>query len=192
MSAAKVPHAEHVAAEIRRRRQQRGWTLDVGAARLGISRRSLAQLEAGDANPSLTTLLSIAEGFDISLVELLGGADKPPIVVQQDNASAPVLWEGERGGSARLLVGSEPLELWEWALQPGEERRADAHRTGTREVVLVTSGRVTLTIGSAEPVGVAVGQSALLRGDEPHKYRNDGRAPARFVLAVHEPTGGPA
>ena len=55
--------AEHVAAEVRRRRQQRGWTLDVAAARLGVSRRLLAQLEAGQGNPSLSTLLAIADGF---------------------------------------------------------------------------------------------------------------------------------
>ena len=85
MSAGASP-PEHVAAEVRRRRQQRKWTLDVAAARLGVSRRLLAQIEAGQANPSLSTLLTIADGFDISLVELLAGADKPAITVQHDNA----------------------------------------------------------------------------------------------------------
>ena len=91
--------AEHVAAEVRRRRQQRNWTLDVAAARLGVSRRLLAQLEAGQGNPSLSTLLTIAEGFDISLVELLAGGDKPLITVQPDNAAAPLLWTGPNGGA---------------------------------------------------------------------------------------------
>src|SRR5262245_6378457 len=104
--------SEHVATEVRRRRQQRSWTLDVAAARLGVSRRLLAQIEAGQANPSLSSLLSIAAGFDISLVELLASADKPTITVQDDNASAPLLWQGEHGGEGRLLVGSDPLELW--------------------------------------------------------------------------------
>lgn len=183
---------EHVATEVRRRRQQRSWTLDVAAARLGVSRRLLAQIEAGEANPSLSTLLSIASGFDISLVELLAGADKPAITVQQDNASAPVLWTGEHGGEARLLVGSDPLELWEWTLEPGDERRTDAHRTNSREVLLVTAGTVTVSVGAAEPVQIRKGQSAMFRADEPHSYRNDTDATARFVLAVHEPSGGVA
>lgn len=191
MSAGASP-PEHVAAEVRRRRQQRNWTLDAAAARLGVSRRLLAQIEAGHANPSLSTLLAIAAGFDTSPVELLAGADKPAITVRQANASAPLLWEGDHGGEGRLLVGSDPLELWEWTLAPGDERRSEAHRTNSREALLVTDGAVTVTVGAAESVRVCAGQSALFRADEPHSYRNDTEAAARFVLAVHEPSGGAA
>lgn len=185
-------HAEHVAAQVRRRRQQRAWTLDQAAARLGVSRRLLAQLEAGQGNPSLSTLLAIAEGFEISLLELVAGGDKPAITVQTDNGNAPVLWNGPHGGAGRLLVGSEPLELWQWALEPGEERSSDAQRTGSREALFVTSGAVTLTVGSAEPVTIRRNQSALFRADEPHSYRNGGKSTATFVLAVYEPNGSPS
>lgn len=181
--------AEKVAVEVRRRRQQRGWTLDVAAVRLGVSRRLLAQLEAGQGNPSLSTLLAIAQGFDVSLVDLLAGGDKPMISVQADNTSAPVLWTGANGGSGQLLLGSDPLELWQWTLQPGDVRTSEAHRTGAREILLVTSGAVTIAVGAADPVTVERGQSALFRADEPHSYRNDGRSAASFVLAVHEPNG---
>ncbi|MFM2076499.1 MAG: hypothetical protein RJA49_389 [Actinomycetota bacterium] len=181
---------EGVATEVRRRRQQRGWTLNAAAGRLGVSRRLLAQLEAGQANPSLSTLLSIAAGFDISLVELLAGGAKPSIIVQADNASAPVLWTGAHGGEARMLVGSDPLELWHWSLASGDVRSSDAHRPNAREALFVTAGAVTLCVGSDNPVVVERGQSALFRADEPHSYRNDGKALATFVLAVHEPSGG--
>lgn len=152
----------------------------------------MAQIEAGQANPSLSTLLSIAAGFDISLVELLAGADKSAITVQPDNAAAPVLWRGQHGGAARLLVGSDPLELWAWTLEPGDERRSEAHRIGSREALLVTAGAITVSVGSAEPVRIEAGQSALFRADEPHWYRNESDATADFVLAVHEPSGGAA
>jgi quercetin dioxygenase-like cupin family protein len=75
-------------------------------------------------------------------------------------------------------------------LGPGDERRADAHRPNSREVLLVIEGAVTLCVGAAEPVSLTRGQSAIFRADEPHSYRNDTDVPAGFVLAVHEPSGG--
>ena len=184
--------SSQIGADVRRRRQQRGWTLDETAARLGVSRRLLAQLEAGQANPSLSTLLAIATGFDTSLAELIAGADKPSIVVQPDNSTAPRLWEGAHGGEARLLAGSEPLELWEWSLEPGDERAADAHRPNSREILSVTKGQVTLTVGAEEPVVLKAGQSALFCADKPHSYRNASTRRCEFLLAVHEPNGVPS
>ena len=51
---------------------------------------------------------------------------------------------------------------------------------------------MTLSVGAGEPVSLHRGQSAIFRADEPHWYRNDTDEPARFVLAVHEPSGGVA
>ncbi len=190
MAEAPISETAQVGVDVRRRRLDRGWTLDEAAARLAVSRRLLVQIEAGQANPSLSTLLALATGFDTSLPELLTGADKPAITIQPDNSTAPLLWTGANGSEARLLVGSDPLELWEWSLAPGDARNAEAHRPNSRETMLVTKGTVTLTVGTAEPVTVRRGQSALFRADEPHSYRNDSKTHAEFVLAVHEPTGG--
>ena len=117
-------HLRNVGEQVRRRRLEHKWTLDAAAARLGVSRRLLVQIEAGEANPSLSSLLAVAAGFGVALVELLADTDKPVITVQADNDSAPALWTGPAGGSARLLVASGGLELWDWTLKPGEERRS--------------------------------------------------------------------
>jgi transcriptional regulator with XRE-family HTH domain len=175
-----------VAIEVRRRRAERGWTLDAAAARLGVSRRLLAQIEAGETNPSLSSLLSIAAGFGVPLVALLAEAHTPPITIQDDNGSAHVLWTGPAGGEGRLLVASGGLELWEWTLQPGEERRSDAHRPGAREALTVTAGSVTIEVAGAEPATLRRGQSAAFGADVHHRYANERERPARFLLAVHE------
>ena len=100
--------------------------------------------------------------------------------------------EGAHGGEARLLAGSEPLELWEWSLEPGDKRAADAHRPNSREILSVTKGQVTLTVGAEEPVVLKAGQSALFCADKPHSYRNASTRRCEFLLAVHEPNGVPS
>lgn len=188
MDASLTGEPERIAAEVRRRRRERGWTLDEAAPRLGVSRRLLAQIEKGDANPALSSLLAIATGFDISLVELLADSGKPAVLVH-DVAAATVLWRGDAGGEGRLLVGADALELWSWTLAPGEERRADAHRPGAVEALLVQEGTVTITVGAAEPRSVGAGQCARFAADESHTYVNTGGEPVHFLLAVHEPSG---
>lgn len=191
MEQTSTPEVAHMAMEVRRQRQLRAWSLDEAATRIGISRRLLAQIEAGQANPSLSTLLSIADGFDIALVDLIEVPNKAALTLQDDNSTAPIFWTGDQGGVARLLVGSGPLELWEWTLMPGDERHSEAHRANAREAILVTEGTVTLTIGAGERAEVTTGQSALFHSDVAHSYANERSEPARFFLSVHEPIGAP-
>jgi transcriptional regulator with XRE-family HTH domain len=175
-----------VGEQVRRRRLERGWTLDAAAPRLGVSRRLLVQIEAGAANPSLSSLLAIASGFDIALVELLADAEKPALTIQPDNRTAPALWTGASGGGGRLLVASGGLELWDWTLQPGEERRSEAHRPGSREALTVTAGSVTIEVAGGDAAVVRRGQSAAFGADIDHRYANESARPSRFLLAVYE------
>jgi transcriptional regulator with XRE-family HTH domain len=176
----------HVGDEVRRRRLQRGWTLAAAATRLGVSRRLLVQIEQGEANPSLSSLLSIAAGFEVPLVDLLSGEVPPTVTVQTDSARAPALWTGGAGGAARLLVASGGIELGDWALEPGDERTSDAHRTGSREALTVTEGVVCLEVGGTT-TELRAGQSAAFAADVDHSYANRSAASTRFLLAVHEP-----
>lgn len=180
------PHLRHVGDQVRRRRLERGWTLDAAARRLGVSRRLLAQVEAGAANPSLSSLLAIASGFGVALVDLLADAEKPTVSIRPDNRSARALWTGPSGGEGRLLVASGGLELWEWTLQPGEERRSEAHRAGSREALTVTAGRLTIDVAGGDAAVVRRGQSAAFPADADHRYANESARPTRFLLAVHE------
>ncbi|MEZ5260751.1 MAG: cupin domain-containing protein [Acidimicrobiales bacterium] len=94
-----------------------------------------------------------------------------------------MLWRGPAGGQGRLLVAADGLELWQWVLQPGEERRSDAHRQ--REALTVTDGTLTIDVGGEQAV-LRRGQSAAFLPDVAHRYASDAARPVRFTLAVHE------
>lgn len=56
---------------LRRLRQQRGWTQTELAVHLGMDRSFLSDLERGRREPCLRTLEVIAQGFEVTLSQLL-------------------------------------------------------------------------------------------------------------------------
>ena len=181
---------EHVAAEIATRvraaRAQRRWTLDELAARSTVSRRLLVQIEHGDANPSLATLLKLAAALGITLTELLSEEPEAEPVAVVAGQDAMTLWSTPAGSAARLLVSREAIELWSWTLTPGDRRVSQAHRPGSVELITVDTGTVALDVGHHH-VEVPIGDSAWFDATLPHTYSNPGTTTATFTLVVFEP-----
>ena len=175
-----------IAARVRAERAQRRWTLDELAARSGVSRRLVVQIEQAAANPSLATLLKLAAALGITLTDLLDSQpqDRPFAVVSGQDAMT--LWSTPAGGAARLLVGHGPLELWTWTLQPGDRRTSHPHRPGALELVSVHTGAIRLEV-AVHHVEVPAGDSAWFDATHPHAYDNPGAEAATFTLVVLEP-----
>jgi transcriptional regulator with XRE-family HTH domain len=185
--------ARAIGGRVKQGRAGRGWTLDQLAERSGVSRRMLVSIEQGSANPSIATLLLISDALGIGLPALVD-MDRPSRLRVTRAGAAPVLWQGELGGQAVLVAGTEPpdvTELWDWTLGPGESHSSPAHAAGTRELLLVLDGHVEVRTGQHAEV-LAPGDSASFAGDLPHGYANTSTAQAaRFALTVFEPGVGP-
>lgn len=183
-----------LALRIAARRKAQKLSFDQLAARCGVSKGLLVQVEQGKANPSIATLCRIAAGLNVSVAELVEVAQAPDAPIRILSADAArTLWTGPAGGSARLLVGSdgpEMLEQWLWELQPGERFESDIHPAGTQELVHVLEGELAFEMGG-KPHHIPAGSSAHARTDRAHAYACAGPDPVRFVMTVWEP-GAPA
>jgi transcriptional regulator with XRE-family HTH domain len=177
-----------IANNVRAQRAHRGLTLDALAARSGVSRGMLVQIEQCRTNPSVTTLTRIADALGVTVARLVEVSDTPVVRVVHASDIA-TLWRGAKGGSARLLVGSDTpaiLELWDWTLGPGEHHDGDAHPAGTREMLTVIDGELTLSVyGRSHLVGRD--EAVLFSADRPHRYANQGDETLRFLMVVTEP-----
>src|SRR3972149_8680109 len=105
-----------LAEAVRRFRAARSWTLDELAARSGVTRRLIVQIEQGEANPSIGTLLRLADALAVTLTDLVS-AQETTLVGVRAPSEAPELWQGPAGGRALLEVSRGPLELWSWTLE---------------------------------------------------------------------------
>lgn len=173
---------------IRARRTSRQWSLDEVATRSGVSRRTLVAIEQGQANPSIAVLSSISDALGIAFASLVGAGDTEALQVRRAG-EGPLLWEGDDGGTAHLagsLGGSNVAELWEWRMSAGEVHHSAPHPPGTRELLSVHSGRLTLGVHESSVV-LAAGDAASHGGDIEHSYSNEGRSAAVFSVVVHYP-----
>jgi transcriptional regulator with XRE-family HTH domain len=177
--------AVSIAHAVRRLRSERSWTLDELAARSGISRRLIVQIEQGQANPSIGTLLRLADAFEVALAELLPEHTTATAGMRPAGEELR-LWSGPRGGAGRLLVNRGPLELWSWSLGPGESHESEAHHAGSVELLTVTTGTLQLDV-RGESFTLTSGDSAWFEATDAHAYRNPTRATARFILVFFEP-----
>lgn len=105
-----------IAAQLRRLRRERGWSIDVVAERSGVSRASLSRLENAAVSGSTKTLASLAMTYGITLSRLihLVEDEHTPLVCRDQQ---PCYVDDALGFSRRALspparsLGAEVLEV---------------------------------------------------------------------------------
>lgn len=180
-----------IGARVKQERQNRGWTLDQLAEAAGVSRRMIVNVEQGAANPSVGTLLRISDALGVGLPALVEAPRPKPVKVVRSGEGA-TLWSSKEGGRGILVAGTESpdvVELWDWTLGPGDSHGSEAHAAGTKELLQVQLGTLTVNV-AGQVVTLDVGDSLTFPGDVAHSYANLGPEPARFSLAVFEPGVG--
>ena len=159
-------------------RKERGISLSGLAEKAGISKSTLSSLEAGEANPTISTLWALADAlgvpFGVLVSERIGG-------------SAEV---GEAGVNVRLIEHSEGeprIEVYLMRIEANCRREAAPHVPGVRERILVIDGRM-LAGPLSSPSLVKAGEVFSFRGDEPHVYIALDK-PATALVSVEYPKG---
>ncbi|WP_112288752.1 helix-turn-helix domain-containing protein [Rahnella sp. AN3-3W3] len=178
---------EAVSEHVKLYRSQKKMSLDELSRRSGVSKGMLVEIEGCRANPSIALLCRLASAMNVSVADFVNVAGKPAVHLI-DSRDIPVLWKGEKGGSARLLAGTsgpDMVELWEWTLYPGETFESPGHPEGTSELLHVAKGILTLVVGDTTYV-INQGSAAVARTDAPHAYMNNDAGVAVFTMTVNE------
>lgn len=177
-----------VSRSIKAQRKAQKLSLDELARRAGVSKGMLVETEKGTANPSIGILCKIAAALGLSVADIVNVTDSPSAWLI-DSADIPTLWQGEKGGSARLLAGTsgpDMIELWRWEMYPGEIYFSAGHPAGTVELLHVEKGTLSLQAEN-EALTIQVGCSAVARTDRTHHYANNSESLLVFTMTVVEP-----
>jgi transcriptional regulator with XRE-family HTH domain len=180
-----------LARNVRSLRQSRGWTLAALAARSGVSKGMVVELEQGRTNPSIATVDRLAAALGVGLAQLVEVGDEAElrIVTGED---AVRLWSGAEGGWGAFLVSTQhptKVELWDWALEPGDAYDGQIHPEGSRELLYVLAGEITLVLDHRHRVALPLQSAALYTADRPNRVENCGAVPAHVIMVFVEGEG---
>jgi transcriptional regulator with XRE-family HTH domain len=175
------PVSRALGENVRRLRLERGLSVVDLAARSGIARATLTQLEGGRGNPTIETIAALAGVLGAQADSLLRHAAAPAVLVVRDG-------EGGATSDVATLLDRHPhdggrTEVFDFRLPAGGRERSTSHGPGSAEVVLVRSGRLRVGPLTAT-VELGAGDYASFGADCLHEYAAAGDAAARFWLVV--------
>lgn len=170
--------AEHLAANLRSLRQIGGLTQARLAERAGVPRSTLANLEVGGGNPTLSVLTRLAGALQVGIEELLSQPRARCRLFRK--GSLPVETKGPRDRVTVHRLLPDPvagMAIERMVLRPGGRLPGVPHRAGTREYLYCERGALTLW-ATGERFDLQAGDVAVFAGDQPHSYTNSGAASA--------------
>jgi transcriptional regulator with XRE-family HTH domain len=175
--------AAHLARNLGSLRHARALTQEALARTAGVPRSTIANLESGLGNPSLTVLVKVAGALGVPIDELLGA---PRAKVRKWSAADIAAQAKGRGVTLRPLVPEpvpeEMLTVMDFA--PSASMRGTPHLPGTREFFTCLAGRVTIFV-AGDRHDLAEGDVLAFPGNVAHSYQNpDAQRAAEGVSVV--------
>jgi transcriptional regulator with XRE-family HTH domain len=175
--------SRHLARNLISLRHARSLTQDALAAAASLPRSTIANLESGEANPSLAVLMKVAGALAVPIDELLAA---PRAKVRHWAAESVTRLQRGRGVVERPLVPEPvPQELMSvMDFLPGAVMAGTPHLPGTREFFTCLDGRVSLFV-AGDRHELQAGDVLGFPGNVAHSYQNpDPERGARGISVV--------
>ena len=163
--------SSYLAENVREYRRSRQISQAQLAKMAGIPRPTLAHLESGTANPTLSVLMRLASTLQVLIEELVA----PPRATAR-HFEVEDLPQRQRGSVSIRKLMPDPvrgLDIERIEIPAGAHLSGMPHARGTRKYVTCEVGTLDLST-SADVYTLHAGDVLIFRGDQGHAYRNVG------------------
>lgn len=178
--------AGRLGARVRELRKDRRMTLEVLAERSGVSRAMISKIERGEKNPTLVVAAKIAEGFGVTLSQLVGMEERREVVVAPRDRRM-VMRDPETGFERQLLsprFGGREVEFIRNVVPEGSTSgEFPPHRRGVEEYIVVERGRLRAVLAGEERV-LEEGDALYFEADVTHRFDNAGDGECSYYLVI--------
>lgn len=170
-------------------RRQRRLSLDKLAQRSGLTKSYLSKLERGVSEPSISTVLKLAEAYGIGIAELMGvgddSGDSVSVVRKHertplDRPDRDAGYRYEAVAGKRLVKSMDPF-----IVHPPRENQAapDSFPHAGEEFMLVLKGTVSITVGGRK-FDLETGDSIYFDSELPHKLLTTSAEDAEVLVVA--------
>lgn len=186
-AAVRSPGEPGIGPRIRFMRQQRAMTLEYLATRSGLTKSFLSKIERGLAVPSISTAMKLADGFGLTISQLLGDdhASDALCVVRKNERRAFMRAGSAHGYNYELVAGAKRFKRMEpYIMTPPLQFQDDRlfEHLG-EEFMFVLSGRVEVTV-SGRRIALGPGDALYFDSHLPHRSRSIGKKNAKVLVVV--------
>lgn len=171
-------------ANIRRRRQALGLSLDALAQESDVSSTMLSEVERSVKNPTVRLAYQIARALGCSLTDLLEDRSPTPVQITRADQRRTLIDPSSkvvRNGLTSQLANRR-LEIVWYTIPPGQTTgEMGANRTGVLEHLIPINGCATIVLGG-KPYDLEPGDSITYGPQVTTEYRNQGSEPCEILL----------
>lgn len=171
----------NIAINLKKIRIGKNLSLDNTAEQTGVSKSMLAQIERGEANPSIGCLGKIVSGLRVELSELIQSPRLETFYISRDEMIPTKEVEGHYSIFTYFPFEKDrQFEIYGFEIYPNGMYYSGSHGEKTVEYITVASGTLTLKIREKEFV-IMSGDAFRFDSDKEHWYCNNGTEVVRLT-----------
>jgi len=164
----------NIAVNLKRIRMGKNMRIDEVAEQTGVSKSMIAQIERGEANPSIGCLGKIVSGLRVELSELLETPRLETYYMSKDKLIPTKELVGKYTIYTYFPYEKDRLfEIYGMTIYPGGIYYSGSHGEHTVEYLTVGSGKLTLRLQDKE-YEIGEGDAFRFDSDKEHWYCNEG------------------
>jgi transcriptional regulator with XRE-family HTH domain len=175
----------NLAENLKEIRAKKKLTLDEASKLTGVSRSMLSAIEKGDANPTISVIWKIANGYKVKFSSLMEDRKQTYHIIRAQDIQPLTEGDGRYINYPGFPFDERTLfETYRIRIDRGGHLEAQPHTPGTEEYITVFSGKVEISAGE-ESAELSEGDSIHFHADVPHSYRNVGTKTAWLSMILY-------
>ena len=176
-----------IAMNLKQLRTERNLTLGQLAKESGVSKAILSDMEKGESNPTINTIIKVSKGLNVPYSRLMEGVEPESTLVRQQET----VMQANENHHYRIFCyfttsPKRNFELFRVELDPNSSNVSIAHPPKSQEYLYVLEGELTLETETASYT-LHPGDSLGFASSVPHTYHNRQTEQAVFLCINYHP-----